>query len=105
MPKKESLQEKIARVRPPRIQITYDVEVGGAACSDPPQAIAKVTGKRAKRRSRAKSMSSPAALGRARRSALCKVGARNRIRALRVGLVCGSGSGLRGRHKGFHAEK
>lgn len=30
MPKKESLQEKIARVRPPRVQITYDVEVGGA---------------------------------------------------------------------------
>lgn len=30
MPKKESLQHKIDRVRPPRIQITYDVEVGGA---------------------------------------------------------------------------
>jgi type VI secretion system protein ImpB len=30
MPKKESLQQKIARVRPPRVQITYDVEVGGA---------------------------------------------------------------------------
>lgn len=30
MPKKESLQQKIERVRPPRIQITYDVEVGGA---------------------------------------------------------------------------
>jgi type VI secretion system protein ImpB len=30
MPSKESLQQKIARVRPPRVQITYDVEVGGA---------------------------------------------------------------------------
>ena len=30
MAKKESLQHKIDRVRPPRIQITYDVEVGGA---------------------------------------------------------------------------
>lgn len=30
MPRKESLQHKIDRVRPPRIQITYDVEVGGA---------------------------------------------------------------------------
>lgn len=30
MPTKESLQHKIDRVRPPRIQITYDVEVGGA---------------------------------------------------------------------------
>ncbi len=30
MPKKESLQHRIDRVRPPRIQITYDVEVGGA---------------------------------------------------------------------------
>ncbi|MCS6873745.1 MAG: type VI secretion system contractile sheath small subunit [Pyrinomonadaceae bacterium] len=30
MPTKESLQHKIARVRPPRVQITYDVEVGGA---------------------------------------------------------------------------
>ncbi len=30
MPKKESLQHKIDRVRPPRIQITYDVEVGGS---------------------------------------------------------------------------
>jgi len=30
MPKKESLQHKIDRVRPPRVQITYDVEVGGA---------------------------------------------------------------------------
>ena len=30
MPKKESLQHKIDRVRPPRIQITYDVETGGA---------------------------------------------------------------------------
>ena len=30
MPKKESLQQKIDRVRPPRVQITYDVEVGGA---------------------------------------------------------------------------
>jgi type VI secretion system protein ImpB len=29
MPKKESLQHKIDRVRPPRVQITYDVEVGG----------------------------------------------------------------------------
>ena len=30
MPKKESLQHKIERIRPPRINITYDVEVGGA---------------------------------------------------------------------------
>src|SRR6187431_286023 len=30
MASKESIQHKIARVRPPRIQITYDVEVGGA---------------------------------------------------------------------------
>ena len=28
MPKKESLQHKIERVRPPRVNITYDVEVG-----------------------------------------------------------------------------
>jgi type VI secretion system protein ImpB len=30
MPKKESLQHKISRVRPPRVHITYDVELGGA---------------------------------------------------------------------------
>ncbi len=30
MPKKESLQHKLERVRPPRVNITYDVEVGGA---------------------------------------------------------------------------
>jgi type VI secretion system protein ImpB len=30
MPTKESLQHKIDRVRPPRIQIRYDVEIGGA---------------------------------------------------------------------------
>ncbi len=30
MPKKESVQHKIDRVRPPRVHITYDVEVGGA---------------------------------------------------------------------------
>ncbi len=30
MPKKESLQHKIERVRPPRVNITYDVETGGA---------------------------------------------------------------------------
>src|SRR4051812_43392363 len=30
MPKRESVQQKIARIRPPRIQITYDVETGGA---------------------------------------------------------------------------
>ena len=30
MPKKESLQHRIERVRPPRVNITYDVEVGGA---------------------------------------------------------------------------
>ncbi|HBE81669.1 MAG: type VI secretion system contractile sheath small subunit [Blastocatellia bacterium] len=30
MPTKESLQHKIDRVRPPRVQITYDVEVGNA---------------------------------------------------------------------------
>jgi len=30
MPKKESIQQKINRIRPPRVHITYDVEVGGA---------------------------------------------------------------------------
>ena len=30
MPVKESLQHKIDRVRPPRVQITYDVEIGNA---------------------------------------------------------------------------
>jgi type VI secretion system protein ImpB len=30
MAMKESLQHKLDRVRPPRVQITYDVEVGGA---------------------------------------------------------------------------
>jgi type VI secretion system protein ImpB len=30
MPKKESIQQKLKRVRPPRVQITYDVEIGGA---------------------------------------------------------------------------
>lgn len=30
MPKKESTQHKIDRIRPPRVQITYDVETGGA---------------------------------------------------------------------------
>ena len=30
MPKKSSTQHKLDRVRPPRVQITYDVEVGGA---------------------------------------------------------------------------
>ena len=30
MPKKESIQHKIDRIRPPRVQITYDVETGGA---------------------------------------------------------------------------
>lgn len=30
MPKKESVQQKLKRVRPPRVQITYDVEIGGA---------------------------------------------------------------------------
>lgn len=30
MASKESIQHKIDRVRPPRVQITYDVEVGGA---------------------------------------------------------------------------
>ena len=30
MPKKESIQQKLGRVRPPRVHITYDVEVGGA---------------------------------------------------------------------------
>ncbi|HEY6403354.1 MAG TPA: type VI secretion system contractile sheath small subunit [Blastocatellia bacterium] len=28
--KKESIQQKIGRIRPPRVHITYDVEVGGA---------------------------------------------------------------------------
>ncbi|HWQ33716.1 MAG TPA: type VI secretion system contractile sheath small subunit [Blastocatellia bacterium] len=30
MPRKESVNEKIKRVRPPRVHITYDVEIGGA---------------------------------------------------------------------------
>src|SRR3977135_618509 len=30
MPKKESTQHKLDRVRPPRVHITYDVETGGA---------------------------------------------------------------------------
>jgi type VI secretion system protein ImpB len=30
MPRDESLQHKLDRVRPPRVQITYDVQVGGA---------------------------------------------------------------------------
>lgn len=30
MPKKESIQQKISRIRPPRVHITYDVETGGA---------------------------------------------------------------------------
>src|SRR5919206_4056917 len=30
MPKKESIQHKLDRVRPPRVQITYDVEIGDA---------------------------------------------------------------------------
>lgn len=30
MAKKESIQHKLDRVRPPRVHITYDVEVGGA---------------------------------------------------------------------------
>src|SRR6476619_5121970 len=30
MPKKESIQHKIDRIRPPRVQISYDVETGGA---------------------------------------------------------------------------
>ena len=30
MPKKESVQQKLKRIRPPRVQITYDVEIGGA---------------------------------------------------------------------------
>ena len=30
MPKKESVQEKLTRVRPPRVKIAYEVETGGA---------------------------------------------------------------------------
>ncbi|MBV9211454.1 MAG: type VI secretion system contractile sheath small subunit [Acidobacteria bacterium] len=30
MPKKESTQHKLDRIRPPRVHITYDVEIGGA---------------------------------------------------------------------------
>ena len=30
MPKKESVQQKLKRIRPPRVQITHDVEIGGA---------------------------------------------------------------------------
>src|SRR5215470_10649229 len=30
MPKRESVHQKLKRVRPPRVHITYDVELGGA---------------------------------------------------------------------------
>ena len=30
MARKESIQQKLTRIRPPRVQITYDVEIGGA---------------------------------------------------------------------------
>jgi type VI secretion system protein ImpB len=30
MPKRESIQQKISRIRPPRVHITYEVETGGA---------------------------------------------------------------------------
>lgn len=30
MPRKESVQQKLSRVRPPRVHITYEVETGGA---------------------------------------------------------------------------
>jgi type VI secretion system protein ImpB len=30
MPRKESIQQKLSRVRPPRVHITYEVETGGA---------------------------------------------------------------------------
>ena len=30
MAKKDSVQQRLGRVRPPRVQLTYDVEVGGA---------------------------------------------------------------------------
>jgi type VI secretion system protein ImpB len=30
MPRKESIQEKLSRIRPPRVHIKYDVEIGGA---------------------------------------------------------------------------
>ena len=30
MSKKESVQKKLQRVRPPRVQLTYDVEIGDA---------------------------------------------------------------------------
>ena len=30
MPKRESIQQKISRVRPPRVHISYEVETGGA---------------------------------------------------------------------------
>jgi type VI secretion system protein ImpB len=30
MAKNESVQQKLKRIRPPRVQITYDVEIGGA---------------------------------------------------------------------------
>lgn len=30
MVKRESIQQKLKRIRPPRVQITYDVEIGGA---------------------------------------------------------------------------
>lgn len=30
MAKRESVQKKLQRIRPPRVQLTYDVEVGDA---------------------------------------------------------------------------
>src|SRR5579859_6983101 len=30
MPESDSIQHKLDRVRPPRVQITYDIEIGGA---------------------------------------------------------------------------
>jgi len=31
MAKKDSVQQRLERVRPPRVQLTYDVEIGGAS--------------------------------------------------------------------------
>src|SRR5512142_993060 len=44
MPKKESIQQKLKRVRPPRVQITYDVEIGGARELKEPPFVVGVLG-------------------------------------------------------------
>ena len=42
MPRDESLQHKLDRVRPPRVQITYDVQVGNAQIKKEPPFVVGV---------------------------------------------------------------